>query len=644
MKKDKKVKIFGKYLIIFVLLSFYYIYLYKAFCGYGFDSDDANLVMEGNDILHGNFFLSGWNLTGVSFVYTELPLYAFAAIFTGVSPQNAMMAGSLAIFLLVLVCAFYIIKKDDLKRSIWGLLILFAISAFPNDLGIFARYHTPSIVEALLAFFFLNKWNEESKNKGKILYVIISTILFAMAAQSDQDSILIIIGPIFITSAWRVIKVFLKNGKFSMLYITHMIVSFAGIFLSFFTDKLFYAIGGANKNQFLDEKAFISFDSLGDKLILYFHSVLGVFAADFSNKQLLDLNTAFYFIKVIFILITMIFIIYNIVKWILQDKCDYISVVLSVGVIIVSFIYIFTNVSVNVNSARYIGSFPAIFSVIFVRTFRNFDIDYDKIHGLLGVKIVLLIVLALVSLKAILPLPSGEVVLSEQKKELADTLEQYGLTNGYASFWNASATTVISNNKVHVRAVIGNNTSISMHSWGCKTEWYKEPANFVVVSEDDPYGMTYNNMISVLGKPENVIEVNDLQILVYNYNIASLVLGVGSAFDDGILSGNEWYGDDTSYLSSDGIRIIRTSGMIWGPYDKLSAGKYVIICEGENLNNAEVDVFSNTAGMLLNREQIGEDNKIELNLEKDISDIEIRVYNTTEQDVKIKEFMIDKQE
>lgn len=97
-----------------------------------FNSDSANFVLEGNDILDGNILLSGWNLTGISFIASDLLLYILAAIFYGISPETAVAAVAMAICFLTLFCLLIMYDEKEKESNIWGFLFFFAIAAVPN--------------------------------------------------------------------------------------------------------------------------------------------------------------------------------------------------------------------------------------------------------------------------------------------------------------------------------------------------------------------------------------------------------------------------------------------------------------------------------------------------------------------------------
>src|SRR6516164_8886405 len=54
---------------------------------YPVSSDDATGVLEADAILRGNVRLSGWTLSNVSFVITDLPFYIAGVALAGMQPS-----------------------------------------------------------------------------------------------------------------------------------------------------------------------------------------------------------------------------------------------------------------------------------------------------------------------------------------------------------------------------------------------------------------------------------------------------------------------------------------------------------------------------------------------------------------------------
>src|SRR5712691_1967719 len=59
------------------------------------NSDSANILLIGWDLLHGNLPLHGWYMSDVSFYPTELPQYALLESFLGLHMQTAHIAAAM---------------------------------------------------------------------------------------------------------------------------------------------------------------------------------------------------------------------------------------------------------------------------------------------------------------------------------------------------------------------------------------------------------------------------------------------------------------------------------------------------------------------------------------------------------------------
>ena len=58
------------FLLVIVVLFDAYLHLSKTYME---NSDEANILLMANDMLHGNVYLTGWNVSDVPFITTELP-------------------------------------------------------------------------------------------------------------------------------------------------------------------------------------------------------------------------------------------------------------------------------------------------------------------------------------------------------------------------------------------------------------------------------------------------------------------------------------------------------------------------------------------------------------------------------------------
>ena len=91
----------------FLLYAVFVIWLFRFS---GIDSDQANHLLQADDILSGNFFLKDWNLTGVTFFTTDLLYFEIARLIFGVRYRAIYVANGLK-FLSIAAAAYYAVMK-----------------------------------------------------------------------------------------------------------------------------------------------------------------------------------------------------------------------------------------------------------------------------------------------------------------------------------------------------------------------------------------------------------------------------------------------------------------------------------------------------------------------------------------------------
>lgn len=616
----KKIQMVG---IIIVIL------LYGIFanwrCSYvQITSDYANLVLEGRDLLQGDFFRSDWNLTGISFLTTDLPYFVVGVALFGVTNKAYIFACALMQTMLVAVAC--LLLKDCLqKHKFSSTIIMLAFSMLPCLFAIdLLRAHTGGFIVAFLEVYVFNLLINR-KNKS-LLLIGIYIVLMALAVMGDPIILILIVLPICIWSAIT----WLNKGINTKTMFLHIFINSCGVLVGTICDKLYFKIGGANKNAFLDSKIFISWDDLYGKLITYLRGVLYLSDAAFETKSIMDVHTLLYALNTIAVILFFMVVLYNIKCFVNRKQYDFITVILGTGFLIMSVLFIVTNIATDIAGARYICFLPTLMAIVFIRNFTALVVGKERIY--MAIIAVALVVVSgkIYNLKTDVQLNG----IPQNANALINILEENHLTNGYASFWNASSVTVLSNEKVKVRAIIDNNQRFQMHNWFCKNEWYAEPANFIVTLDDDISGITKHNVEAVLGVADKNIICGQYEILVYDFDISKFL---SNGLDDGVLNAFEWYGNEKTRLE-DNERVLYAGGMLWGPYSSVAEGKYAAIIHGRNLDNAEFDVYSNKRGTIVERQTIDQSKDFSFNfdLNEAVDDLEIRVYNNSNEQVEIK--------
>lgn len=95
---------------------------------------------------------------------------------------------------------------------------------------------------------------------------------------------------------------------------------------------------------------------------------------------------------------------------------------------------------------------------------------------------------------------------------IVESLEDYGLENGYATFWNCNSITVVSGSKIKVREVTVDNSGVKKRHYQSSKKWFDE------MNDDDEYFLLLNNYeYSVLN--ENVPDIRDSASQEYSTNV-----------------------------------------------------------------------------------------------------------------------------
>src|SRR5579863_888024 len=88
------------FLLVIVVLFDAYLHLSKT---YAENSDEANILLMANDMLHGNVTLQGWNVSDVPFITTELPQIAVLIAIFGLHLDTAHIAAAMTYTLVAAV-------------------------------------------------------------------------------------------------------------------------------------------------------------------------------------------------------------------------------------------------------------------------------------------------------------------------------------------------------------------------------------------------------------------------------------------------------------------------------------------------------------------------------------------------------------
>ncbi len=103
------------------------------------NSDSANILLMGWDLLHGHLLLHGWYMSDVSFFPTELPQYALLESFLGLHMQTAHVAAAMTYTLTFLLAVLLARRGSTGRAALIRTLIAAGIMLAPQlGVGVFS--------------------------------------------------------------------------------------------------------------------------------------------------------------------------------------------------------------------------------------------------------------------------------------------------------------------------------------------------------------------------------------------------------------------------------------------------------------------------------------------------------------------------
>ncbi|MBQ6520932.1 MAG: hypothetical protein IJI14_19680 [Anaerolineaceae bacterium] len=496
--------------ILIILLHSVYIFL--TFLRVPLNSDHANQVLQAADILNGNVFLKGWNLTGVSFYLSEIPFYVLGTAAAGVDTYAYLIAASLMVICLSILG--YRLSFRSIRISGTAKVMLYlSFTGFPTLIWLgYLRGHC-----AIFIYFFLLLLISENlinKEKPSVHLWILFGLLTACGCMSDMQLLIIAILPITFFSIFNLLQ---NHPQFSPQRTAWLAgIAGCGTGLGIIMDSLLMKLGNINKNSFLNTRKFVNMDALGEKAILFAKGILNVFRADTGTAKGNIQNIITVCAAVLIITTALYFLILTLFRFLRKGEGDSVSVIVSFSILIMCIICFFTDIYTAEDSARYISYLPFAAAILICRNMEQTCQKFRLPPCIIGFGTALLLFF--------IP-PVFERVQTPQDR-LAGFLFQNGLTDGYADFWNASHTTVASKGKVRVRAIrgqvpeLGKPDYLEMQNWFCKTEWYQDNFhNFIVFDGSGYLHVSEDVAVALLGEPEQILETDEYRIYVFNRDL-----------------------------------------------------------------------------------------------------------------------------
>lgn len=487
---------------LFVIVMFLY-YLFHAI-QVPTNSDYASIILEAKSIYEGNIFLSGWNLSTVSFYTTEIPLYVLGMMMFGYTPRLLYIIPSITYLITVLAAMWLVYDGKRIKGAILTLCFVGIPIGLMGVLALVGPVHIGAIALCFICFKLI-----QDVERKKILYLYFG-ILFCWILIGDPIALWIVGLPIVLLGAYRMI---INHSQWRKEVILPLIV-FLAVVLSKIVLKTIEYFGGfvvPGTGQVM----FANIENLGRNTYFAILGILELFNANFFGRPLGSLETVFLIIH----FIGLIFVFYVFAKYlfkILKNKhISYIDQLLVVSISITIVAYIFSNLNMGMGTTRYL--IPAIFliTVLAGKWLNSFEWSLNK-------NIIFSVVMAIFALTMISPLSFSRD--TDKLVRLQTYLKSEGLTYGYGTFWLSAPITLYSNDSVKVRQVLANSDEkIAPYFWLSEQKWYDSSANFIIYDSTNWGQVNKSTAINTFGKPMKELQFEDVHILVWDKDISELL-------------------------------------------------------------------------------------------------------------------------
>lgn len=494
-----------------------FVYLVGVYLKAPIDSDWASLALEANDILSGNLLLKDWVFTGATFLLTEIPLYLASVSVFGVSVLSVILAIALGGWLIFIAGLLLSVRDLDGKTRPVALIVYVALAVVPTAATTANfRAHIGVFVVSFLLFLTVAEMLRSATIRP-LLAVIYFGLLFA-ASFSDAFVLPVAVAPIIAVVAlrfWGNEMTGTEKRDWTILGLTVL-----GVLLGKIGEKAHIALIDASFNSRTESVEWVLEEKFFRTLANLFFGGTDLLGANPFGTRLFTLASVSAVLRIVFLAIGLYYLVIALrdLFWRVPDL-DVVSALIALSITVQSIFVVAVGYMRNTSTAlRYLSFYQFAFAILAARGFAREKGIFDRcLRGRVPVRAVLIGICAVTFLVSIVPIEFRREPTVHDR--LATFLRENELTSGYADFWIASHTVVSSDNRVHLRAIIGEGLrqTLRPYRWFNRVDWYDDPtANFIVVSMTNPWqNVSEENVRATFGEPLRMLEFDEMLILVY---------------------------------------------------------------------------------------------------------------------------------
>lgn len=570
-------------LILCVLFSIYYFFMSR---GVILHADDAyqgvywyNMLTIGNEKIYRFNMSLGTFVTFISY------------LFTGISLNTPYIDYAIQYALLIWITIFLSIPQGKKVRYISLPIFAYVMGCINNEAVLIFRAHMDIIILTYIALICLEYLEHSINPKNRLLiYIFFFFSLFFGRLAIDYLFLIIGIVPIVLVELIR----YIRDRKKTSLWIT-LTTALAFFFANTAerVKEIIFTVMPRPAGEHTNTVIFGNFDTMEHNFHNLVFSLLHMFDAYFLDKNMLQIKTLFWFINScillcgLFLTFKTLYLFYRYIKC--HEVCDFISVILAIGIIGIIFSFLLTQVATDYTCWRYA---IAIFSGTVVLIVRKIYIADFIVFGKRSYINIICLVLILFLPLNFQHVPSEKA--TDERDRLAIFLQSQNLVSGFCDLWHASYLDAASHGNLHMIPL--NHGNNGYYQWGTRFEnWHADYFNFIIEDTSMPVRQfTKDNIIFEFGEPLSSLAYDKYIIYIYDYDISTRIV-----WEDN-LSEDQYKLEQAKNLAKTTIEYINAEkndigdfylcpgAEIIGPYISLAPGQYELTVAGKNLNEADI--------------------------------------------------------
>jgi hypothetical protein len=502
------------------------------------NSDSANVLLMGWDMLHGNPLLHGWYATDVSVYTTEVPQYGLLTLFLGVHPETTHVAAAMTYTLATLLAMLLARGGTSGRSALLRMAITGGILVAAPQLGagVYALDmvvdHIGTSVPLLIIWLLLDRFDRSAPHWW---VPVLTMLLLTWVLIADPVVLVMGVAPLALVSGIRFIQgVWVRRGsrwtqRIRAQWYELALVCSAGaaVLWARLAERLLRALGGVSVDPYVfGLKPWNEWRN--DILALW--RVLQVYGADYRGLT----GAAFAFAVLHLVSVALVcWAMLRVARRFLSG-IPLVDQVLAVAIGLNVVLYAISDVSIG-GGAHEITIIAPFGAALAARTLAGPAYRPDqrptisvsafrlRLAGLTAG--VLLLGGYLAGLGYELTQPAAP----PDNAALASWLAAHHLKYGLAGYWQASSVTVDSGGEVVIRALPPHSTQ--PYLWLAKASWYDPAshwANFIVIDTQTTRFATWLPRATIekdAGAPARTYRTGPYIIMIWDKNLLASLAG-----------------------------------------------------------------------------------------------------------------------